>query len=134
MQFDLFTDLEDSTIDPDGRTCLWCKKKKHISNFSKHSHFKDNYDTRCKQCIKEAGKITKQLREDNMHLKTNVCDCCGKEPRGYRGLVLDHCHDTLKFRGWLCELCNLGIGQLGDNLEGVEKALAYLRRHYDGQP
>jgi hypothetical protein len=46
-------------------------------------------------------------------------------------LNLDHCHDTKMFRGWLCRSCNTGIGSLGDDIGGLEKALVYLRNHYE---
>tara|TARA_A200000159_G_C7239023_1_gene303691 strand:+ start:39 stop:185 length:147 start_codon:yes stop_codon:yes gene_type:complete len=46
-------------------------------------------------------------------------------------MVCDHDHNTLKFRGWICDPCNMGIGKLGDDLEGIEKALAYLKGHYE---
>ena len=64
-----------------------------------------------------------------MPVGQHPCDCCGEIPE--KSLVLDHCHKTLKFRGWICEPCNHGIGKLGDNIEGVEKALAYLSRAYE---
>jgi Recombination endonuclease VII len=62
-----------------------------------------------------------------------LCECCGKaETRAQNGrthgLHLDHCHDSNRFRGWLCSACNLGIGKLGDTIESVERALTYLRR------
>lgn len=60
-----------------------------------------------------------------------ACESCGSES-GHRwrnaGLCLDHDHVTKKFRGWLCTMCNIGIGNLGDNAEGVVKALDYLKR------
>jgi hypothetical protein len=31
-------------------------------------------------------------------------------------------------RGWLCDPCNIAIGNLGDTLEGVLKAVEYLRK------
>jgi hypothetical protein len=40
----------------------------------------------------------------------------------------DHDHRTGKFRGWLCRMCNTAIGALGDDVDGLERALAYLRR------
>jgi hypothetical protein len=43
-------------------------------------------------------------------------------------LVVDHCHDTGKVRGLLCDRCNQAIGSLGDRLESVERAVEYLRR------
>jgi hypothetical protein len=39
---------------------------------------------------------------------------------------LDHDHSDDSFRGWLCEPCNTGLGKLGDNLDGVIKAVNYL--------
>lgn len=56
------------------------------------------------------------------------CECCGRKLEGGRKTHLDHCHETGAFRGWLCGSCNLGIGSLGDNIEGIELALAYLKR------
>lgn len=42
-------------------------------------------------------------------------------------LHMDHDHTTGKYRGYLCIKCNMGIGQLGDTVEGLERALSYLR-------
>lgn len=56
------------------------------------------------------------------------CECCGKPPEDHRALAFDHCHDSGDFRGWLCDNCNVGIGKLGDTIEGVKKALAYLKK------
>lgn len=53
------------------------------------------------------------------------CEACG---RNAPKLCLDHDHTTGCFRGWLCDYCNRGIGQLGDNLSGVLKAAQYLKR------
>lgn len=39
---------------------------------------------------------------------------------------VDHCHTTGKIRGWLCRGCNSALGTLGDDVEGVTRALKYL--------
>ena len=57
----------------------------------------------------------------------SVCECCGEPPQA-KGLCLDHCHETVTFRGWLCGACNLAIGNLGDSEAGLLRALEYLRR------
>ena len=34
-------------------------------------------------------------------------------------IVYDHDHETCEFRGWLCDPCNRGLGQCGDNIDGL---------------
>ena len=51
------------------------------------------------------------------------CDVCSKAEET---LCVDHCHSTNKIRGLLCFDCNTGIGKLGDNLDGLSRAVAYL--------
>lgn len=55
-----------------------------------------------------------------------LCECCGGAPNGRGGLHLDHNHKTGHFRGWLCHKCNVGIGHLGDSVEGLQRALYYM--------
>lgn len=56
----------------------------------------------------------------------SVCEKCNKPSA--RALCLDHDHETRKFRGWLCYVCNAAIGMLGDDLAGVMDAARYLER------
>ena len=65
------------------------------------------------------------------------CQSCGRTPRHARfgeTLCLDHDHRTGKFRGWICDQCNRGIGLLGDLPGGVMGAHEYLMRHYKDEP
>jgi hypothetical protein len=55
-----------------------------------------------------------------------LCELCG-QPSQY-ALVIDHDHKTGAFRGWICRRCNHGISLLGDCLEGILKAVDYLKR------
>lgn len=55
---------------------------------------------------------------------SSVCECCGTD----KELCYDHDHETMKFRGVLCRTCNRSIGQLGDTIECIERALNYLRK------
>lgn len=50
------------------------------------------------------------------------CGICASQ----ENLVLDHCHETSKIRGVLCRKCNMAIGLLGDNPDGIKSALEYL--------
>lgn len=56
------------------------------------------------------------------------CEKCSRLFAELRtGPCLDHDHKTGKFRGWLCVRCNIGIGALGDDTEGLCEALRYLQ-------
>lgn len=41
-------------------------------------------------------------------------------------LHVDHCHDTKKVRGVLCQKCNQGIGLFNENIETMNAAIEYL--------
>jgi hypothetical protein len=58
------------------------------------------------------------------------CENCGRLPNGQGGTMhLDHDHKTGKFRGWLCQSCNVGLGHLGDSIASLQSAIAYLIRN-----
>ena len=58
---------------------------------------------------------------------SDKCEVCAATTE----LCYDHDHGTMMFRGVLCRACNRSIGQLGDSIEGLEKALNYLRKAAD---
>jgi hypothetical protein len=83
--------------------------------------------------IREACKKSKGLPKSTRPCpKDGLCECCHKpetiinKTGKVKSLSLDHCHNSGEFRGWLCFHCNSGIGKLGDNLEGVYRAVNYL--------
>lgn len=48
-------------------------------------------------------------------------------------LAIDHCHESGKIRGVLCFGCNSALGKLGDNSQGLEVAMKYLKRFEEKQ-
>ncbi len=44
-------------------------------------------------------------------------------------LHVDHNHKTGKVRGLLCYNCNNGIGRFKEDIETLEKAIEYLKKH-----
>ena len=59
------------------------------------------------------------------------CAVCREEFKPAKkklAIHVDHCHDTLKVRGILCSRCNVGIGLLGDNVAGLQRAIDYLQK------
>lgn len=59
--------------------------------------------------------------------QNHKCAICGAQARDGRALAIDHCHDSGRIRGLLCQDCNLGMGQFADDPELLEAAVRYLR-------
>jgi len=60
-----------------------------------------------------------------------LCAVCGMPESVVRfgavvSLAVDHCHTTGKVRGLLCNSCNLGLGNLKDNIDIMASAISYL--------
>lgn len=56
---------------------------------------------------------------------TTICQCCLKDSKR---MLIDHCHKTGKFRGWVCNWCNLLLGHARDSREVLLAAVSYLDR------
>ena len=78
----------------------------------------------CRPCKTDHAKNLYNLAKIHSRPVDSKCMCCGRIDK----LHLDHCHNTEKFRGWVCKNCNVGIGHLGDKIEGIERALKYLKK------
>ena len=67
-----------------------------------------------------------RLQEIAGRPRPTKCELCGAS--GKRAISFDHCHATGKFRGWLCDNCNLTLGMVKEN-PAVLRALAdYIER------
>lgn len=56
-----------------------------------------------------------------------ACQICKSEFDTRNPRQIDHDHYTNLVRGVICSNCNLGLGLLGDNLENLMRAVAYLQ-------
>lgn len=62
-----------------------------------------------------------------------VCGCCGRAVPGNLGWCVEHRHPSPEetglgeVRGITCQQCNSGIGLLGDDVAGVERALDFVK-------
>lgn len=60
-----------------------------------------------------------------------VCAICGNGPSmvgNNTKLVVDHCHNSKRIRGLLCDRCNRAIGLLRDDPNILQSAEKYLRK------
>ncbi len=109
--------------------CRDCGIEKHSTKF--YWRVKDNaiYKTldtnQCLSCRTLHNRILNELKKKHTKPDDSKCQCCGKVKK----LVLDHNHINYEFRGWLCSKCNTGMGNLGDTIEGLQRAIDYLKRN-----
>ena len=143
------------------KICTVCKKELDNSYYHKSKATKDGYGYRCKSCDREARTkyrnenkekfaevnrkkqlkwrygITLEEYEEILNKQGGCCAICKTRENGVHGKrrswnwSVDHCHETGKVRGLLCNQCNRGIGMLGDSKESLQKALDYLIKSTD---
>ena len=58
------------------------------------------------------------------------CEVCGNPPGPGRRLDFDHCHLTERFRGWLCNPCNMALGCAKDQSARLRRLADYLDNFY----
>lgn len=70
-----------------------------------------------------------------LQAQKGVCAICQQPERiaGTKGkpkaLAIDHCHESGKTRGLLCDACNKGLGCFEDRPERLNLAVLYLFKH-----
>lgn len=140
------------------KCCSICKVNKSLDEFHRSSSTKDGRQRICKPCnIQKVKKwqednpekhkanwerhsanrswLVRKARHYNIDVddldrlikqsdgKCAICKCLP-----VRWTVIDHCHDTDRVRGILCEKCNQALGLFGDSLENLESAIQYLTK------
>ena len=67
---------------------------------------------------------------DSLHLSQGGrCAICGEhESNLNKKMALDHDHSTNKVRGFLCNMCNLGLGKFKDDVTLLQNAIDYLKK------
>jgi hypothetical protein len=88
----------------------------------------------CKSCAKKLSKERAELKKIYGNPPTDyICPICLKNKDELLGTggnagvwVIDHDHNTNKFRGFLCHNCNRGIGVFKDNINTMQRAINYL--------
>ena len=125
------------------KRCIKCNEIKHLSNFGVRAYSKEGIPREirndCNSCRKVQSKILKKLKKENPLPNENVeCPLCLKTEKEIRGRisgriktfwVLDHCHDSGKFRGYICDYCNTSIARSFENPKTLRRQADYLEKH-----
>lgn len=129
-------------------TCKVCRRNKTPTNpeFSRQTRKRQDATARTEYGtrklnggsnwseIKRLSKygLTVDSFNELLELQSSCCGVCTK-PLGDK-FCIDHDHETGLVRGLLCYGCNSGLGQLGDSIAGLQRAIAYLRRSDKSYP
>lgn len=62
------------------------------------------------------------LHDGDCHICSDPLERDGKNTH------VDHCHDSGRIRGLLCQRCNQGLGHFRDNPSLLEAAVKYLQK------
>jgi hypothetical protein len=98
---------------PDGHKKWAAENRRHIRNFQ----------------LKKNHGITLDQYESMAAAQCHKCAICDADAASNRRgvLAVDHCHETDRVRGLLCNKCNLLLGLCDDNLNVLHAAILYLQ-------
>jgi len=137
MQGDLFTPSYLIKLEGDkGKTCTKCKEYLPVSFFPSSPDKLYKVRNECKKCTSKLQKEVEKLRNIyGMPDDDYICPIClrdkeeAAEGASKKSWVLDHCHDTGTFRGWLCGKCNRDLGNFNNDIDTFKRAIIYLQEH-----
>ena len=132
------------------KTCYICKVEKSTDDFYVRNKKTMVLHGSCKECDK--ARVRKRHLENPARTKNNdlkrmygitleehnkmfdeqsgVCYLCHKPGDGrWKKLCVDHDHKTGKVRKLLCRSCNTALGQVGDNIDLLERMVTYLKEN-----
>lgn len=130
-------ELEEGQCDLSSETkeCSKCKQNLPLNHFTLHSG-RPYLRPECKKCNNELSKVRDRLkRKHGMPSEGYSCPICLGTEEDVKGRgnnkngswVLDHCHESEEFRGWLCHKCNRSLGGFDDDEEMLRRAIKYLK-------
>jgi len=134
IQTDLFGWKPDDPVEGDSKVCSKCGVDKPLSAYGVVNGGLKRPE--CKQCMNQMVIIRNRLRATvSFPTEDYCCPICRKvadEVKDFGGKknspwVLDHCHSSNEFRGWLCHRCNRALGGFSDDVAYLHRAIDYLK-------
>lgn len=141
------------------KECCICNTRKPFSDFFNYKNKNDGKSYRCKSCddlarkkwaIDNPERAHLSQRERNLKHRFSVdlkwyekqfekqnysCAICKSKTnktagdREFWNFSVDHCHNSGKVRGILCNNCNRALGLFQDNPKLIRKAAEYVEEH-----
>jgi hypothetical protein len=116
----------------------WNRDKTHCPQgheYSEENTLKKNDGSRgCKTCHVHGWRsrmygVDVEKYAQMMEDQGEACAICDAPFTPENLAHIDHCHDSGKVRGLLCNNCNNGIGRFKDDVARLRAAISYLESH-----
>lgn len=116
------------------KKCHTCHKLLDIKEFTKYASSPDGYTHDCSWCRtirhrKIKYGISSEVWDHMVQAQAGRCAICGVAEDPIHLLCVDHSHSTGKVRSLLCSACNWLLGNANDNIQTLQYAIEYLKRH-----
>lgn len=108
----------------------WMQDNKERVNKFKKEHYEENKEKVRWQVIKRKYGIVEQDYLEMLKQQKNGCAICGAIDAQHwetNNLLIDHCHNTGKVRGLLCNRCNTTLGLVNDDKTILKRMITYLK-------
>ena len=129
----------------DTKRCIKCGEVKHLSQFGVRAYGREGSPTEirndCNSCKSfQTKKVSKLKRDYPRPDENHKCPLCLKTEKELRERisnrtrtfwVLDHCHISGKFRGYICDYCNTSIARSFEDPKTLRRQADYLEKHND---
>jgi hypothetical protein len=116
--------------------CKSCANENRKTNYKKspekekeklREYYAKNKSSFRKYSLKALYGLSEDQFEDMKHNQDYACKICRTHEKNLkRGLFVDHCHETNRVRGLLCQSCNTMLGNAKDNILVLQAGIAYL--------
>lgn len=110
----------------------------HTKRNLKYKQLRSDYYSKPEKRLKQRNKeliksfnISLEEYDDMLERQNNLCAICRKPQNSTRNLsfAVDHCHNTGKVRGLLCDWCNRALGLFQDDVNVLKSAIKYLNNN-----
>jgi hypothetical protein len=114
------------------RAAITERKRRYRENMTEEQRAKYLEGRRAASIMKRYG-VSLDDYEAMLAAQGGTCALCSRTPENerFKKLSIDHCHVTGRVRGLLCASCNHSLGKLGDTIERLKRAAAYVEGNND---
>lgn len=115
------------------KTVEWAKNNPEKRKEIRRRHYLKDPGKKWVSNLMRLYNITAEEYSAMLIKQNHCCAICDKhESQNVVGnktirLAVDHCHDTGKIRGLLCDVCNTSIGKFKHSAELLQKAISYIQ-------